>query len=1314
MQQQQRSFCPLSSVSAPTPPARRGRTEVKSSGDRAEGTRNGSDVHGGCASSADEEHVIQASTYALWEQLYAPARVPLTMERLLYLRLSSKGDGESNDAHGHRHCADDSQWAEALFGEIASQSGASTLSASMVPPTAFAAAAVAEPLQENEEEEEPQRVWTGGLPEGASSVAVQSTKQCTAADVERASAPTPLRGHCAFPDSPLSARPGWKAGTAAPVQAPPQLTERHQQPQTSSTKAAEPAAQDLTQMRVDAQSVSGVGSRHAPEQRRAATTISPCGTVIASISESSPSLAQCRSDGSRDVDNGGGDDRAVLLRPCGGRTTSAASPPDLVLPASTSSVSLPSATPLSPVSAAAGARKETAAPMRLERDDSIHHTDRNEEAQPRDHTWSAKATLVAPALPMHASSTSAATVRAGEEGRCDGIGNAATCRLLSERSACRDGAEESRSVVGNEEKHALAQQDEVLESCGVWERDATTTTPVRPQHQCQHRSSRDTDASVEGGGHNGDGAKLGEDGGQDNDVGFLSLTTSPAGVPEQRRSRPVGGSCAGSPTPSPVSIGVLEDIMTALVISVPPNSFKSNEEAGCQLDSPTRRRIVTGVSTSVNASEDLNGLVFSPLRLQLHLLPTQRRRPRQPSEKGEEEHSHLTPVPGSSSHSSTPHRRECRPWDSQTPPVPAALFAAATPLRSSRALSPTKMADATEELCAADAAEMRDSPPLEIHMQKRKAMATVSSIAQEGRTHDTAVVNESDADPRDGTALDSPEGAPCSVEAAKDGQGRSHGVLGAPVTVGVEKARAGSKEAGGEGDARTAASRASSSRQRPSPALPDHCGSGTSAKGAPEGHAGCVSSNMENAAGDSQEEAVRAARGASASMAAAPVTRFTPAPSPPPPDSHESFCSSEHEDEHQQPQQKPLPEDKAARRSVSSMDFRWADEADDVLRRQQQRLRSLQAARTATLTGADAHRSPSTACCCPVGGPLRFAPLSQEGGVQGTHDGNGPIEGRRHGGSEATHSVSPQPQDPRAHPYAKRAMMGPGSTGVGTVASYTDSSGVVTELGGVAPSSHRAEKSKELACLTLSRSGEGGAAGTLTCVSTSPPPTAILRQPTPTAVAVATAAGNVSSLRMGPLPQQQKPSPYHAGAKRLRESHDRSDPARALRSPAPLPASVPDQTAKRKREKIDCSDDAPSAHRLRRRQRQRGDAADKTVTGTLLSAPSTNVFALPRTIAAKPGAPITAPPPTEATPLSLLRSRAVNCASAPASTTQTHKSVRGKATCTGVTPSTVTAAAQPRRENASTRAHKMAACATRHAPSLVPLRRRRDEEQRPQ
>ncbi|KAG5486592.1 hypothetical protein CUR178_07959 [Leishmania enriettii] len=1258
MQQQKRSFCPLSSVSAPTPPARRGRTEVKNSGDRVESTRNGSDSHGGCASSADEEHVIQASTYALWEQLYAPARVPLTMERLLYLRLSSKGDGESNDAHGRGNRADDSQWAEALFGEIASQSGASTLSVSMVPPTPFAAAAgepatplrdvtsiaitaaaMAEPLQESGEEEEPQRVWKGSLPEGASSVAVQSTEQFTAADVGEASVPTPLRGHCAFPDSPF---------------------------------------------------VSDGGNGHAPEQRRAATTISHCGTVIASISESSPSLAQCRSDGSRDVDNGGGDDRAVLLRPCVGRTTSAASPLDLVLPASTSSVSLPSATPLS-AAQAAGARKETAAPKCLERDYSIDHTDRNEEAQPRDHTWSA-------------SSTSVATVRAGEEGRCDGIGNTATCRLLSERSARRDGDEESRSVVGNEEKHALAQQDEVLESCGVWERDATTATPVRPQHQCQHRSSRDMDPSVEGGGHNGDGAKLGEDGGQDNDVGFLSLTTSPAGVPEQRRLRPVGGNCAGSPTPSPGSIGLLEDTMTALVISVPPNSFKSNEEAGCQLDSPTRRRISAGVSTSVNPSEDLNGLVFSPLRRQQMQLQPQRRRPRQPSEKGEGEHFHLTPVPGSPSYSSTPHRRECRPWDSQTPPVPAALFAAATPQRSSQALSPTKMADSTEELCAADAGEMRDSPLLEVHMQKRKAIATVSSIAQEGRTRDTAAVNESDADPRDGTALDSPEGAPCSVEATEDGRSRSHGVLVAPVTLGVEKARAGSKEASGEGDARTPVSRASSSRQWPFPALPDHCGSDTPAKGVHEGHAGCVSSNVENAAVGSQEKAVPAA----------PVTRFTPAPSPPPPDSHKSFCSPEHEDEHQPPQQKPLPGDKAARRSVSSMDFRWADEADDVLRRQQQRLRSLQAARTATLAGADAHRSPSTACCCPVGGPLRYAPLSQDGSVHGTHDGNGPTKGRRRGGSEATHSVSPQPQDPRAHPCAKRAMLGPGSTGVGAVASYTDSSGVVTELRGVAPSSHHAEKSKELACLTVSRSGEGSAAGTRACVSTSPPPTAILRQPTPTAVAVATAAGNASSLLTGPLPQQQKPSPHHAGAKRLRESDDRSDPARALRSPASMPASVPDQTAKRKREKINCSGDAPSVQRLRRRQRLRGDAADKTVTETLLSASSVNVFALPRTIAAKPGAPITAPPPTEATPLSLLRSRAVNCANAPASTTQTHKSVRGKTTCAGVAPSTVTTAAQPPRKNVSTRAHKKAACATRRAPSLVPLGRRRDEEKRPQ
>ncbi|KAG5487496.1 hypothetical protein LSCM1_07451 [Leishmania martiniquensis] len=1290
-----------------------------------DGVQNGSDVHDGRASSAEEEHVIQASTYALWEQLYAPARVPLTLERLLYLRLSAKGDGESNDAEGRRYGTNDLQWAEALFGEIDAQPGASTLSASMVPSTTFAtvtrapaapsrgatsvAKAMTEPLHENgEAEEKPQQAWRESLPGHASSVAAQPTPQCTAADVEHASVSMPLSRPRALPDSPLSRGPGWKADTAAPVQVPPQLEQRHQQPLTSSAKAAEATLQHVTQTCVNALSATTAGGEHAPEQRRAATTIPYCGTFMAPAPESSPPPAQCHSGGSHDVrsSGGGGDDSgAILLRPCRGRAMSAASPPDLVLPASTSDVPLPSATPLSLVSAASafdtpaaqavGMRKETAVPLSLDRDDSDDHTDRNEEALLRDDTWWTKAACTAQALSAHTSPTLAATVRVGKEDHLGGAGSDADCSLPSESSACRDDDAEGRSAIDDEEKHAR-------ESCGAWEHGATTTAPVPPQHQYLHRSLRGTEPSVEGGpGYGGDGPN------GDDDVGFLSLTTAPAGVPEPRRSRHVGGICAAPLTPSLGPVGMLKDAMTAPAISVLPGSLQVNEEDKFHIDSPTRRAIAAGVSTPLSPVEGLNGLVLTPSPPQQMPLPLQHRRPRQPSQQGEG-HSHLLPVTESPSRSlppppscgSTPHVQECCPRASQTPPTPAGLLAAAMPPPA----SPAKLADSSagtiHSLCAADTA------PLVIRQTKREAMAAMPSIPQEGRTSAVATVNVNGTAPRNGTVLESPVGASLSAGAAKDSLVKSDGGQEAPVAVAVEEERVSSDEADEGGDAEVSASMGPLSRRWPPLALPTHCGGSALADGMPEGHGGCVSSTKK-AAGGNDGEAVRAANGASVSVAAAPVTRFTTTPSPLPHPSHGSLGSAPHEAEHQQRQQKPLPEETAARRSVSSMDFRWADEVDDVLRRQQLRLRSLQAARAATPAGGDGCRSPSTSGCCPVGGPRCCAPLSQDGrSAPVSQDGNGAVQARRHGGSEAPSSVSPQPQDPRAYAYPKGArMMGPGGRGAGAVAPCTNGSGIVTELRDVVSPSHRADRSKELASLNVSRSGEGGAAGALASASASPPPTAQLRQPTLAAVAAAIAADDAPALRTGRQHQPQQPSPQHAGAKRLRESRERdddsSDPVRTLRSPAPPSVSVPDGTTKTKT-KSNCSGDAPSVDPPRRRQRLRGGAADKATSGALLSASPANVFALPRTVSPRPGASVAAAPPTQAAPLPLLRSRIVNGANPPASAAQAPKSAKGRVLCAGATSPAVTAATQPPRANVSTRTYK-------RAPSLVPLRKRKEE-----
>lgn len=252
--------------------------------------------------------------------------------------------------------------------------------------------------------------------------------------------------------------------------------------------------------------------------------------------------------------------------------------------------------------------------------------------------------------------------------------------------------------------------------------------------------------------------------------------------------------------------------------------------------------------------------------------------------------------------------------------------------------------------------------------------------------------------------------------------------------------------------------------------------------------------------------------------------------------------------------------------------------------------------------------------------------------------------------------------------------------GVEAVASHTDGSGIVTEQGDVAPSSHRAGRSEELACLSVTRSGEGRADIALASTSSSTPPTAPLRQPLLASVAEAAAADDASMPHTDRLQQQQQPAPHHAGTKRLRENHGgddgRSDAAHARRSPAPSSVPVSSQTVT-KRKRSDGSGGAPSRERrhrtddrVRRRQNSRGNMAAKTATRSMLCASPATVFALPRNISVDPGASMAAPSLTTAAPpagpsLSLLRPRAGNCASDSPSAAPAPKGAKGTSTHLG-------------------------------------------------
>ncbi|GET85668.1 hypothetical protein LtaPh_0406100 [Leishmania tarentolae] len=1204
--QHQRPVCPLSSVPATKPPPRWGPTEGKHDNSRKDSKHNDS----GCAPSAEEDSVIHASTHVLWEHLYAPARVPLALERLLYLRLSAKGNGERRDALSHCHGSDDLQWAKSLLGEVTAHSDASAPSASMAPSTAcaaavdpeeprgnpsnaiiaVAAAAEVSPQEHRDRkgEEEPQRTWKGCVSDIASSVAAPPTEPCASADGEQTSVLTPLRA-----------------------------------PQACAM----------------AESVSGVDSGCAPKPRSTVATVSHSDTVIATVSVSRPlSSVQRGSKSNRDIDNHDGRGSAVLLRPWRESSTVVPSPPDGVLPVSMSDVSLTCASAPAALAAAA------APPMSIEQDDSASRIDRNEDAEPHDDTCLVEA-------------TSTATVATEKEGRLGGPGRDVGCRPPLAYSAGRGSDGEDHGAVDDEQTHTLVQA-KAVKSSGAQESTAITGTPVRSQrHHSPHRSSQDTDKSAEQGEHNeNDDANLGRGGEENSDAEFLSLVTSPfAAAPEQRYPCPVeDGTYSDLTTPSPEPIVALEVTMITPAVSELPCSLTRDDEDGGQLASPTRRHgHATRVSTSMSPVAAPNGLVFSPPCRQQMRRQLQHRRPRPPRAVSDMVSAPHTPVPESPSQSlllpsscwSPMHPQERCPYDARSPPAAPPPVSPAP----SRTHTVDNSAGATDDRCAdnhaAHAAGMHVN-------NKVDAGVTVSHIRQECRTSAAATASVNTAEPRDTTALYSPvDSATCAVEAGEDGQGSRDGCSVAPAAVGVEDERVADDADDEDDEERNAAVptlAASLSPQRPSLECPAHQRTTAAPPGVHEDFGTLCESSME--------KRVPRANAIPTPVADVSVAPSSPWTSPPCHASHASFSLSKYDED---PQQRhpcpPLPEDKATRRSVSNMDFRWADEADGILRRQQQRVRSLQAARAASLAGGDMRRSPSTSRGSPGGGPQRYTPLSQ--------DGTGTRLVRVQGGSESSYSISPQPQDPRAHHYPERSIIRPGGIEVEAVASHTDGNGMVNELGGIAFDS----------------------------ADPSTPPTAPLRQPPLASVAEGTTTVDASIPRTDRLPPQQQqqqqwqPSPHHTGAKRLREHHGgddgRRDAARARRSPVPSRVPVLNQTVT-KRTKGACSGRARP--REGRRQHLRGDTASKVATRSILGASPANIFALPRTIPVGAEASIAAPPLTTAPPPAspsppLLRPRVANCVSDPSSAAQAQKSAKGKRAHVGAASSPITAETSPAR-----------------------------------
>ncbi|KAG5511657.1 hypothetical protein JKF63_07254 [Porcisia hertigi] len=1175
---------------------------------------------------------------------------------------------------------------------MATLPGASSSMASMLPPTAqkvtvapagqfssvttnaTIAVAMVTPLHETKagggggEEEEAQWAWKESSP----SVTVEPTEECVSVGVVQAVASRPLPVPCGISVSTLSSPPDRKVYAGAPVEALPQSRGLPQQQlMTSPAETPAPSPRDGTHTCAKVQSANGVGCGHPTEPPMAATTVSHHDGTMVSVSVSSPQSSTLRCSGCKlDVDTDGDDaGRTVLLMPCWTRATSTASLPDCALPASTSDLPHPSVSPLSCASAAQAGemRKAAVAPMSLERDDCDDCSSENEKAERGGEAPLVKAAFPASTpLSTHPPFTLALSVTIQKNNKCDSPVDVRACDYLSEPPNYQVGDEEGRGGVdqAEEEEELGAQQQQEEEEGEVLSGTRQNITTGTWSH---HHSSPNADRCAEGGRHD---EEQGGSGDRDDDgaMRLLSLTTSPSarffeeGHPCSGEG---GGDHASPPTPSSAQIVELNDTTTTLIGSEQPRKFKEHDGRESRLNSWKGRRLVTSVSTtSVSPVVDRDGLVFSPQRQQQMRSRAHRCRSCEPSQGGIEECAHLTPVPESPQQSPprllsprwlTPHQRDNLQYDSHTPPAPALLFVAVTPPPAPSAVSLTSRmdnaADATDAICAdhdpvADTALVHDSPPREINRHETTTTTTtIPSTTLEGCTSAAAL--------RDTEVPSAPADVTCLAEAAEDGRGLT------AVAVGVENESADSDAEAEAKNAGASAVKASLSCQR---FFPERCArrdeSVTAQHPLDADIAVCGSLSVAKAAGDSGEVTCMA-NAVPASVANALVSICSTTASPQPHANNPSFCASKPEEElpQQQQQSSLLLEDRAARRSVSTMDFRWADEADSILRWQQQRLRSLQVGRTAALTGVDACRSPSASRCSPCSDPLRYAMLSQDGGsAQDSQDGNGARLARYNGGSEASYSVSPQPPDPRAPHSPEKSMMGPG----GRV--------LTAEVVEVALPSHRANSNEELPCFSVGRSGEAPAKPALASPCPFSPP------------ASATAADDSPVVRTDRFNQHQS-SPLQSSLKRVRERNGADDNSRSA------------QQVERRHNTGDC---------VRRRQRPRGDAAVMTATRAVPSVSLTNVFALPRNISMGPGASITAPPSTNSDPpLPPIRPRAVNCANAYPSATQKNKITKGKATHVGVTSSpAITAAAPASRENVAASAYKITRGVARHAPPL--------------
>ncbi|KAK7202072.1 hypothetical protein NESM_000275900 [Novymonas esmeraldas] len=422
----------------------------------------------------------------------------------------------------------------------------------------------------------------------------------------------------------------------------------------------------------------------------------------------------------------------------------------------------------------------------------------------------------------------------------------------------------------------------------------------------------------------------------------------------------------------------------------------------------------------------------------------------------------------------------------------------------------------------------------------------------------------------------------------------------------------------------------------------------------------------------------------------------------------------------------PPQQPSVARRSISALDFTWAEEAEEVLRQQQQRLQSLQAARPGTVSTAEAPCSPSARPCSPGGGgPLRYAPLSNERGewVHSIRGGQSRLSPRWCGASAASHSVSPQPHDPMAHPTTTTSTVATATAtataaavshvaGGVDIATSTQRTGNDGSTGAATQTSHAARSSpsfhgggggrEALACGVGSRSNDGDYHHTKashSAMSPSPPPRLahLLETLTPAPVTIRAAAESVGrQKRQPPPPPLPLPSSSSlsssAGVKRQRERlRDESASGGVRHRRGGNDGGAPVLQMRRTDER----------HRQRRVRRARVDSAATTAATAPTTSPG-SVFALPRTLSVEP-APLTTAAAVESAPP--LRPRAVNCAGVPANGKTDVSRTGGKRSA---------AAAAPRRDAMSARVAEVAERAARRKPSMVALNSRRGERQPPQ